>query len=335
MTQPQSLDDLKAENEQAEAEEAVSPQEVEDTEEVEAVDVETEEPEEEAETPEGEAVETETEAWMTEETAPKTVPLATLQNVRGKLKEKNRDLQGENSDLRGELEKLKAQIPQGQPQPQAASTVMPTLESCEYDETKYQAALNVHYQNQSNAQFTHNQQVASQQAQAQKQLNDIQQKSDEHYKRAQELVTKHGINPEMYGQADRNVRQAIDQILPGQGDATTDRIISILGEGSEKVLYAIGRNDAELDKVKAKLISDPTGLALVAYLGQKNAEFSMPAKKKSQAPKPATKISGKTPNKEASKFERTIKAAQKKGDHQAEFTARMAARRAGVDTRGL
>ena len=337
MSKHQSLADLKAENAEPEAEESATPQEVDDTEEEEAVEVETEEPEEEAETPEGEPVPAETEAWMGEETdnaAPKEVPLSTLQSVRSKLKGKNNELKGENSDLRNEIDQLKAQMAQGQ-QPQvtqAVSPVMPKLEDFEYDEGKYQEAMSKHYNGMIDARMNQTQQSNVQAAAVQKQAYDIQQKSDEHYRRAQELVTKHGINPEVYGQADRKVREAIEQVLPNQGDATTDRLISIIGEGSEKVLYAIGRNEGELDKVRAKLISDPTGLSLAVYLGQKNAEFSMPAKKKSNAPKPARQISGKGTKDESKNISRRYKDAKKKGDIQGSFNARMEARRAGINT---
>lgn len=340
MDKHQSLADLKAENEESEAVEPATPQEVEETEEEEAVEVETEELEEEAETPEGETVPAETEAWMedgTDNATPKEVPLSALQAVRSKLKGKNTELKGENSDLRNELDQLKAQIAQGQPaaQPQAAPTVAPKLEDYDYDEGKYQQAMAQHYQGMINTTVNSNQQQQAQQAAAQKQINDIEQKSKEHYQRAQALVTKHGINPEVYGQADRKVREAIEQVLPNQGDATTDRLISIIGEGSEKVLYAIGRNEAELDKVRAKLISDPSGLTLMAYLGQKNAEFSMPAKKKSNAPKPARQISGSGAKDETKNLIRAYKAAEKKGDIQGAFKARMALRRAKVNTQDL
>jgi len=340
MSAHQSLADLKAENAEPEAEEAATPQEVEEAEEEEAVEVETEEPEEEAETPEGEPAPAETEAWMEDETdnaAPKEVPLSALQAVRSKLKGKNNELKGENSDLRSEIDQLKAQMTQvQQPQvTQAASTVMPKLEDFEYDEDKYHQAVSNHYNGMIDARMNQTQQSNVQAAEVQKQANDIQQKSDEHYRRAQELVTKHGINPEVYGQADRKVREAIEQVLPNQGDTTTDRLISIIGEGSEKVLYAIGRSESELDKVRAKLISDPTGLTLAVYLGQKNAEFSMPAKKKSNAPKPARQISGSGSKDDTKNLTRRYKDAKKKGDIQGSFAARMEMRRAGINTQDL
>lgn len=328
--QTQSLKDLKEENAEAEGVEATEPQEVEEAEEVEVVETEEEELEGGAEAPEGEAKEVEIEAWQVEEEGHKTVPLSALQKVRGSLKEKLRAEKSESEELRKKIEALEAQgVPQAAPNP---ATDVPTLEQFAFDEGKYQQAMANYQSKMIASQISQERQQQEAQAQQAKKQQEIERKTNAHYERAQELVSKHGINPEVYGQADRNVREAIDRIMPSQGDSVADLIISTLGEGSEKVMYAIGRNESELSKLQSELLNDPSGLSLATYLGQKKAEFTMPARKKSQAPKPSRNIQGETA-KGSPNFERRYKDAQKKGDASAAFKARIEARRQGIDTR--
>lgn len=331
MAQIQSLKDLQAENEQEAQNPSVEPQEAEENEPIETVETEPEETEEVAETSEEETEEVETEAWMADQTddqEEKTVPLSALQKVRGNLKEKNRDLKGELEELKRQNEALQ----QAQPAPVQAKA-RPKLEDFEYDEDKYNKAMDDYYLSQVDQRLNQTQTQRQQQEQVQRQQEAIRKASDDHYKRAQELVTKHAISPEVYKNSDEKVRSAFDQISPGNGDSITDHLISILGEGSEKVLFAIGRNQNELDKIQSMYIRDPVGLELSAYLGQKKAEFTMPARKKSQAPKPARQLSGETTKSAATNLHRRYKDAEKKGDRSAAFKVRMEARRAGEDTR--
>lgn len=331
MTQVQSLKDLQAENEKEAQELNGEPQPDEENEFTESVDAEPEEAEEFAETSEEEAGEVETEAWLVDQAddhEEKTVPLSALQKVRGTLKEKNRDLKGELEELKRQNEALQ-QSRQVPVQPK----VRPKLEDFDYDEEKYNQAMDEYYLSQVDQRLHQTEAQKQQEDNARRQKEAIQKAADDHYKRAQELITKHAISPDVYKNSDEKVRSAFDQVSPGNGDAIADHLISVLGEGSEKVLFAVGRNQNELDKIQSMLIRDPMGFELTAYLGQKKAEFTMPARKRSQAPKPARNLSGETTKNAATNLYRRYKDAEKKGDMSAAFKARMEARRAGEDTR--
>lgn len=158
---------------------------------------------------------------------------------------------------------------------------------------------------------------------------------DAHYGRAADLAAKSGIKPEAYQAADLKVRNAIESVFPGAGDVVTDKLISLVGAGSEKVFYNLGVNPSKLSKFVESFSEDRTGLAASAFLGKLSAELSIPAKRVSQAPAPGDDIDGdkSTGKNDFKQMQEKYNKAHKKGDSQAAFNIKKAAKEKGADTK--
>jgi len=105
-----------------------------------------------------------------------------------------------------------------------------------------------------------------------------------------------------------------------------------MGEGSEKVLYYLGRNQAALNKFQSLLAADKSGMKAAVYLGQEKQRLTNPIKPRSKAPDPASEIKGDEATRgAANKFKKTYDAASKKDHPQDMYNAKKAARAAGVD----
>lgn len=162
---------------------------------------------------------------------------------------------------------------------------------------------------------------------------------DNHYERAVKLAEESGITPEMYQSADFKVRSMVEGIFnpdgrnKGAGDAVVDALIANLGEGSEKVMYNLGRNKSRLQELANRFADDRSGVSASMYIGQLNAELSAPKKRTTNAPKPAAQVQGDKQVKAQTKaLKNAYDKADKAGDAQARFNARREARKAGVDT---
>ncbi len=242
------------------------------------------------------------EAWMqTEEQGSDDgdVPLATHISVRSKLKDKVKERDHEIEQLKAQVQQLQGGMAPGQPsqptyppantQPPTGAP-MPRIEDFEHDADKHAAAVHQWQLSQMQAmQQAQQQQWQQQQAQQQRQAV-IDAQVNSHYERAQELTAKAGIKPELYQAADLAVRQAADAVAPGQGDAIVDDIIARLGPGSEKVMYYLGKNPSQQALLQQKLRNDP--YEAMAYMGELKATLTAPAKRKSNAPKPAARVTG-------------------------------------------
>ncbi len=329
-----TLEELKAENAAKEAEETETPQVDVEAEEIKAVDEEVEETEEDAETSDEEAEDPETEAWMqtdeqTSDHDGTAVPVAKHVSMRNKLKGAVKEKDSEIETLRAEIEALKGATVQSV-QTQSNLPNRPTLEQFDYDEEKHNAALDAWYDAKLDAKLNstnQNANIAKQQEQAKKALDLA---VDRHYENAEKLIESSGISPDVYRQADVAVRSMLETARPGQGDVVADFLISTLGEGSEKVMYYIGRNPAKLAEIQADLMSDPSGMKAVAKLGRISAEVSAPTKRKSNAPKPSRQING-----DAGTQGNSEKALKKKygaaKDAQTRFNIRREAKKDGVN----
>jgi hypothetical protein len=147
------------------------------------------------------------------------------------------------------------------------------------------------------------------------------------------LLKESGISPEVYQKTDRTLREAVEAIRPNQGDLTVDYMISVLGEGSEKVMYHLGVNKAARGEFIALLAEDPGGLKASLYLGQKKAQLINTKKGISRAKAPPSDVQGDTstsPN--AVALKRKYDAAHKKNKGQAAYNIKKEAKKAGVDT---
>lgn len=331
-----TLEELKAENAEAEvkAEEAPVTPEVETEEEV--AKEETQDSVIPAEDEEEEGEETKVEAWMqTEEQASegaeKKFTNDDMAGLRHKMKAKLEDSNGEIEKLRAENEALRRGGSQ-----QAAQTDQlpprPKREDFDFDDDAYDSAMDAWYDKRTDAKLAarDNTQTVTQQ---QKDAQDGFTKSvDQHYERAATLVKDAGISAEMYQSSDKNVRSMIENIRPGNGDLIAEQLIATLGEGSEKVMYYIGRNQNALNGLQNAIIADPSGMKAMMYLGQTASKVVTPQQRKSRAPTPATQIKGDASESSSAKaFKKQYDAAAKSGNVQKKFDARRAAKKANVD----
>lgn len=332
----QSLKQLKEENAKAEEEALTPPQEVEEETEVEAVAEETDELEEVAEPVEGEEEDAEIEDWMqsdeqTSQDADKKFTDSDVAAAKRKLRARLEKKDSELDALKAEIEALKSQAPKSA---QAVGTkpVRSDFFGADDPDEAYLDALSDWKQENLKAEMLSA--TANKEAELrQQQMQQMTEKSvDQHYERAAQLAEKSGISAELYQSSDLQVRQAIESVMPGMGDAAADTLIASLGEGSERVFYNLGVNKSRLAELKNRLTEDPSGVRAAMYLGELKSELS-PQRRKTSAPKPAPSLKGD--EQVADKFaslKRKYNEAHKRGDTSAAFSARREARKAGADT---
>lgn len=162
----------------------------------------------------------------------------------------------------------------------------------------------------------------------------ITQQVDRHYESAGKMIQEHGISEEVYANADKAFRSSIEEVLPGKGDVVADALIASLGDGSDKATFYLGRNAAKLAEFRSRLVSDPSGISAAIYLGEVKNSVLSPKKSVRKPPTPAKQIKGDAPQGETSQSRKLVKqyqAAHTKGNHQAAYNAKKAARAAGVD----
>ncbi len=345
----QTLAELKAENAKAEEEAASQPQaEAEETEVIED-ELEQDKSEEVAEPVDDESSDDESEdqakadialeEWMQsdepESQAEKKFTDSDIGAAKAKLRAKL------ESKHNGELDKLKekiAKLESGQTQAPVQPTIKAKPKRSDYDnaddpDEAFFEALTDWKVEQVEAKREAQQATENTQAQQQAQLKQVEAAVDQHYERALKLSQKSNISPEAYQATQLKVRQEIESIFPKAGDHTTDVLIANLGEGSEKVFYNLGVNQARLDTLKQKLTTDKSGLSAAVYLGKLAAELNAPQKKRTNAPKPAARLSGDAVN--AGKFGVVKKKYDKAiaaGDTNKAFKLRSEARKGGADT---
>lgn len=212
------------------------------------------------------------------------VPSKTLHKLRADRraeKEEKERLQKQNEELLRQLS-LVGNVQKAEP------ATVPTLESCDYDESKYQAAL-VQYQQQTLEQkLAEIEQKRLQEQRAKIVQQQLEQSVAEHYQRVETL----GVSAEEFIPAEKTLRDTF-------GDVAIDQMIDAIGDGSEKVVYHLGLNQSERDKVAQLVQQDPSGLKAMTYLGRLAVKLSSeaPQKKISQAPAADRPVSGgSTPN---------------------------------------
>ena len=324
-----TLDELKAENAEEEESEVETPQvETEETE-LEAVEEEAEEAEMVAEPDQEEAEETEIEDWQRtdEDDAEKKYTDSDMAAVRKKWKGRASDRNEELEQLRQENERLK----QGGPVTAAKPKRSDFFEAEDPDEAYLDALSEWRFSQGESKQAARLAAEANQRKQREIH-NQVQSGVDQHYVRAVELSTKSGISPEVYQSSDMRVRQAVDAVFPERGDLYTDKLISDLGEGSEKVFYSLGVNGAKLSEFTRLLSEDATGVKAAMYLGTLKAELNATTKRKTNAPKPAKQAGGEDGGTAQLKtLKKAYQSAEKSGDAQAMFDARRNAKQAGAD----
>ena len=123
------------------------------------------------------------------------------------------------------------------------------------------------------------------------------------------------------------------QASQSQAIQITDQLISVLGDGSEKIMYYLGRNKNALNEFKSLLIDDGTGIKASIFLGKLQQRLLTTKRKTSKAPPPGSDVTGDdaVSTVKASTLLKKRKAAIKKGDLQAAYNVKKQAKLAGVD----
>jgi hypothetical protein len=329
-----TLAELKRENEEAESkaeveETAVIEEEIVEDEEVIESDVESDEDAEESEG-------VEPEAWMTEENSEEQgsetsgEKLFTGSDIAAAKRKLNAKLEQRDSELE-QLKKEVESLKQGGNKAQSAPANKPRREdfySADDPDEAFAEALVEWKLNTQAAQ-------ANQQNNQREAVARIEKEVDRHYESAERLVQEHGISPEVYQQADRAFRASIDQVMPGAGDSIADALIANLGEGSEKATFYLGRNKGKLAEFQNALLTDKSGIRAAMILGEIKQSVLMPKKQISRTPAPPKQIQGDAAgglSGQAKKYSQQYTSAHKRGDHQAAYNAKKAARAAGIDT---
>jgi hypothetical protein len=279
---------------------------------------------EEDQTEEG-GEEVEEELWQKEDVEEaQQVPLSALMKQKKKLKGQIGERDAELERLRAEVEELKnSKTPQTLKRPRVADFD---------DDEEYETALDEYEEKKATTNYTSYESVKDKERQQQKNRDALDLAVTEHYERADKLVTDNGIKPEIYQKADTNVRQAIEAVLPRAGDAVANHLIATMGEGSEKAVYYLGRNKVALQKLKAKLQEDPSGIKAAMYLGRIDGKLKGQTNQNSRAPKPAANLKGDeqvTGN--LSNLQRKYKKAHAEGKGQVAFNLKRQAKKGGAD----
>ena len=157
---------------------------------------------------------------------------------------------------------------------------------------------------------------------------------DKHYDRAAKLIDESKIDPDVYKSVEDRVYTAVEEILPKMGMATVDHFIALMGEGSEKVLYYVGRNKKIFDEFKESLQSDKTGLKTSFFLGKVLEKVNGVKNKKSNAKIPAKDLKGDVNSSRGEVLMlKKYQEAHKKGDTQSAFNIKRQARLKGFNVR--
>lgn len=189
------------------------------------------------------------------------------------LRKNNREKDKEVRELRRQLEQIQSK-PAEQQQPQQSDVVppKPTLESCDYDEQAFDAALTDWHEKKGRAEQSQQQQQRQQQ---------------EHQQRYNERIAKHNERAAKLPVKDYAETEAIVRSeLPSLQQSV---LIHAADEGSELIAYALGKNPQLRQRVAAE--TDPIRAAFL--LGQISKQVSLaPKVKKATKPEPEVRGGG-------------------------------------------
>lgn len=250
--------------------------------------------------------------------------------LKGELKEKD----SENETLKARI----AELENGSVAPKVKPELSPrpTREQFEYDDDAYDKAVDdwndEKIELKLNSRFDTNQQNSNREQQQQAALKLQTKNLDDHYDRANKLVSDGLITAESFKKADSLVRQSVESIFPERGEAITNALISTLnslGDGSEKVMYQLGVNPAKMQEFQNLLVTDPSGMAASAFLGRLQANITTPKKRSSQAPAPGSEVEGE--GGKGGKAGTMQKEYEKSDDLQTRIDLKRAAKAKGID----
>lgn len=262
-----------------------------------------------------------------------TAPVSALVKLKRKLKGTISERDEEIERLRLENETLKAS--RTAPHIEIATQAPKRPRNADFDtDDEYEEAMDKYEADKMQFAINHVSTSHSQADQIKQRTQKVLANVDSHYDRAAKLVEESGINPEVYQQADKTVKSIIESIMPGKSEAVFNGIIDIIGEGSEKTLFYIGRNKAAQNEFAALLAEDPTGLKASIYLGRATERIIGTKTQTTRAPAPSAQLRGDNVSSvKESAFKKKYEAAHGKGDVQAAFNAKQEAKKAGINVK--
>ena len=335
-----TLEELKRQNAEKEAAEQVAQpdevveEEVQD-EETEVEEIDSADDDESTEESESQEVP----AWMKSEEQTSQdgdqVPVKTHVAMKHKLKARAKEAENELEELRRQVEQLRSTPASGvQPPPVTAPISRPKLVDFDYDDDKYNEALDDWIESKMTEKLSSFQTKNRETEQQTQQQQRLESSVNQHYERAAKLVEDGLLTAEEYHDSDSMVRRRLDTVTSGNGDTVTDTLLSVLGEGSEKVIVALSRNPSYMMELERELNDDKTGSKALVYLGSLKNQFNSTNNRVSRTPRPAKKIKGDASTSSSEKgAKKAYLAAHKKGDRQAAFDIKRKAKQDGLNVR--
>jgi hypothetical protein len=250
-----------------------------------------------------------------------------------KLTKKSKKLseaKSENEQLREEIEALKAgmvtQKPQPKPQQQRPTPILPDLyEDFNGDRAKYSQAINEYF-NQVNQQ---NQNAVQAQQQTLKQKQVEQDRAVRLAKRSADFITASKLNEDKATDFIQCGIESLDTLTGINGGGLY--LLDSVGEDSEKLAYYLGKNPAELNRIKEWLEEDSTGLKAIANMTRIVTQKLKPKTSKStKTLEPDEPLTGSTSTKNAGELQRKYDDAISRGQMDKIMAIRSEARSKGV-----
>lgn len=198
---------------------------------------------------EGETQEAEFEVSGEEQDSQNAVPVKKFK----KLRRRAQTAEGERDEWKTEAQKLKEKLEKLESQ--VNKKPMPTLDSCDYDEDKYQAAMQAYYSNSSPS----DKKPEAKSTQANSSV--AQQFLDDHYSRASSLP----VSEERYEEAEGSFRQSMVDAFGGNGNNVAEAVLQEALDSSHLVAFALGNANRQQALIR-KLKADPTGYQAKIYI---------------------------------------------------------------------
>ncbi len=262
------------------------------------------------------------------------VPNAGAAKLRRKLRDAKHESETKLTEMQAEIDRLKVSS-----QPGATEEVLPPRpkqEDFDYDDEKYNQALDDWYDKKTdhklNSHTDHLQKKRLEEAQQEAAIQRTDNAVNSHLERAASLIADGKIKEDSWLKGDIAIREALESINPGYGDAIADQFITLLdgnGPGSEKAWYYVGQNPKALEELKNKVSLDKSGAQAVMYLAGIQSTASKPIRKKrSDAPNPSPKLKGDVVGKSAKSVKKQY---DKSNDPGTRIHLKRKAKAAGVD----
>lgn len=263
-----------------------------------------------------------------EQQVPARVHIHKLQKIKAQKREKEDEIK----ELRDELEQLKTNRVNTPVLQQQNETYVPapSLSQYDYDEDKYAEAMANYVASKTREETSRQLEEQRNKHSQQQQLASLSKKVEGHIERADDFISKNnasGLTADMYITAETAVRNSLDPNNSG----IVDQIVAHMGNGSEKVMYYLGRNAGELLRVQQELQQDHSGISALMHLGSLKEKLNQKQSHKvSSAPPPENVLSGDVSSTVDTNLQKAYEKAAQSGDVQKMVSVKAEARRNGI-----